>query len=150
MATRLIVFTFRVRTSFRDPIAHGENQRGAFSRTVSSSLQLIRATQKLNVLRLEADAAVDRAEAAEAKNKKLELELLARDQDITSLQHKLSLMDADLEKAEAKLADAKHAHEEGDSARSTAENLQRKIQILEEELDNAEKNLKETVEKFVS
>lgn len=110
---------------------------------------LLRPAQKLNNLRAEADASIERAEAAEAKNKKLEMELLAREQEITSLSHKLNVMEGDLEKAEAKLADAKNAREDGDSAKSTAENLQRKIQILEEELDNAEKNLKETVEKCV-
>jgi tropomyosin len=98
---------------------------------------------------LEADAAVERAEAAEAKNKKLELELLAREQEVTSLNHRLNVVEGNLEKAETTLADAKHASQEGDTAKSTAESLQRKIQILEEELDTAEKNLKETVEKFV-
>lgn len=76
--------------------------------------------------------------------------ILERDQEITSLNHKLSVLDADLEKAEGKLADAKQAHEDGDSFKSQTETLQRKVQILEEELDNAEKNLKETVEKCVA
>lgn len=90
-----------------------------------------------------------RAEEAEAKNKKLEQEIYTRDQEITSLQHKLSVLDESLEKAEAKLADAKAATEEGETSKMTAENLTRKIQLLEEELDTAEKNVKETVEKYV-
>lgn len=92
---------------------------------------------------------MERAEVAEAKNKKLDMELLARDQEITSLQVKLARLDADLEKADGELATAKRTHEEGDTAKSTAETLGRKIQILEEELDSAEKNLKETVERYV-
>lgn len=133
---------------------NGENQRRAStpcpaSIAAISAHTILHVAQKLNNLRAEADASIERAEAAEAKNKKLEMELLAREQEITSLSHKLNVMEGDLEKAEAKLADAKHAREDGDSAKSTAENLQRKIQILEEELDNAEKNLKETVEKCV-
>jgi chromosome segregation ATPase len=105
--------------------------------------------QRLSVLRQEADAAVARAEEAEAKNKKYEQEILHKDQDILSLQHKLSVLDAELEKAEAKIADHKVAREEGESTKNTAENLTRKIQLLEDELDTAEKNVKETMEKYV-
>lgn len=105
--------------------------------------------QKLSSLRLEADNAVQRAEDAEAKNKKYEQLLLEKDQEITSLQHKLSVLDADLEKAESKLSEAKLHQEEGEQSKTTNEGLQRKIQLLEEELDAAEKNVKETVEKCV-
>ena len=66
-----------------------------------------------------------------------------------SLQHKLSVMDADLEKAESKLAEAKAAQEEGDNSKTQNEALQRKIQLLEEELDAADKNLKDAMEKCV-
>jgi len=55
--------------------------------------------EKLNSLRTEADNAVLRAEEAEAKNKKYEQVLLEKEQEITSLQHKLSLLDGELEKA---------------------------------------------------
>lgn len=107
-------------------------------------------SQKLTALRVEADNAVSRAEEAEAKNKKYEQSLLEKDQEITSLQHKLSILDADLEKAEAKIADSKAATEEGEHSKTANEGLTRKIQLLEEELDAAEKNVKETVEKCVS
>jgi tropomyosin len=76
--------------------------------------------------------------------------MLERDQDITSLNHKLSVLEADLEKAESKNSELKKASGEGESARTTADGLQRKIQLLEEELDAAEKNVKDTVEKSVS
>ncbi|KDQ61671.1 hypothetical protein JAAARDRAFT_31136 [Jaapia argillacea MUCL 33604] len=104
--------------------------------------------EKLAALRAEADAAVTRAEDAEAKNKKYEQLLLEKDQEITSLQHKLSVMDAELEKAETKLHDAKLANDDGEQSKMTNEGLTRKIQLLEEELDAAEKNVKETVEKL--
>ena len=67
-----------------------------------------------------------------------------------SLQHKLSVMDADLEKAEARLAEAKAAQQEGDQSKTISEGLQRKIQLLEEELDAADKNLKDAMEKCVA
>ncbi|CCL99690.1 uncharacterized protein FIBRA_01711 [Fibroporia radiculosa] len=106
-------------------------------------------SQRLTALRQEADNAVARAEEAEAKNKKMEQVLLEKDQEITSLQHKLSVMDGDLEKAENKLAAAKTAQEEGDQSKTINEGLQRKIQLLEEELDAADKNLKDAMEKCV-
>jgi tropomyosin, fungi type len=105
--------------------------------------------QKLASLRAEADVAIERAETAEAKNKAYEQDLLQKDQEITSLNHRLSVLDADLEKAESKLADTKTALSEGESSKSANEGLTRKIQLLEEELDAAEKNVKETVEKCV-
>jgi tropomyosin, fungi type len=112
-------------------------------------IKLVSPAQRLTQLRVEADNAVERAEAAEAKNKTYEQQLLERDQEIQSLQHKLSVMDAELEKAEGKITEMKAANQEGDAVRSTSEGLQRKIQLLEEELDAAEKNVKETVEKCV-
>ena len=73
--------------------------------------------------------------------------MLERDQEISSLQHKLALAETDLEKAEGKVKDLKSAADEGDNHRTTGENLARKVQLLEEELDKAEKDLKETTEK---
>lgn len=90
-----------------------------------------------------------RAEEAEAKNKKLEQELLSREQEIQSLNHRLSNAEAQLDASEGKLTEAKQVRDEHESSKTTNEGLQRKIQLLEEELDNAEKNLKETVDKCV-
>ena len=104
--------------------------------------------ERLSALRGEADAAVERAEAAEAKCKKLELELLAKEQEITSLQHKNTILETDLEKYEGELSVAKKANEAGGNTQVTMENLTRKCQLLEDELDAAEKNVKETVEKL--
>jgi tropomyosin len=103
--------------------------------------------QKLNQLRTEADAATDRAEEAEARNKKLEQQLLEREQEISSLTHRLSLAGADNDKYEDQLKDLKRQVASSDSAGHTNEGLTRKVQLLEEELDASEKNLKETVEK---
>ena len=101
-------------------------------------------------LRQEADHAVERAEAAEAKNKKLEQELLNKEQDIQSLNHRLTTAEAELDKAEGELKEAKSARAEHESSKEANDSSQRKIQLLEEVLDNAEKNLKETVERCVS
>jgi tropomyosin, fungi type len=103
----------------------------------------------MNTLRVEADAALARAEEAEAKNKKYEQLILEKDQEITSLSHKLGLSNSDLEKADRQLEELKVLRQEGDHSKTTNDGLIRKIQLLEEELDAAEKNVKETVEKFV-
>jgi len=76
------------------------------------------------------------------------MEILQKDQEIQSLNHKLNVAEADLEKAEAKVADAKIVHEQGEMSKGTADNLSRKVQLLEEELDTAEKNVKDTMEKL--
>ncbi|KAG8958008.1 hypothetical protein FRC03_009546 [Tulasnella sp. 419] len=119
------------------------------AQTHNSSLGTMdRIKERLAHLRAEADAAVDRAELAEAKNKKYEQEIIVKDQEIGSLTHKLGLAEAELEKAEEKLRELKHASEEGSQSKSTADTLTRKIQLLEEELDASEKNQKDTMEKL--
>lgn len=98
-------------------------------------------------LRAEADAAVERAETAEAKNKKLEQELLAKEQENASLKHRLEVVEAELDQTEANVKTLKTQNQQGESDKMTTENLTRKVQLLEEELDSAEKNVKETMEK---
>jgi len=101
-------------------------------------------------LRFEADNAVTRAEDAEEKLKKYDQLLLEKDQEITSMNHKISVLEAELDKVDNKLAEAKASQDEGESLKSGNENLTRKVALLEEELDAAEKNVKETMEKYVS
>lgn len=105
--------------------------------------------QKLEQLRAEADAATERAEAAEAKNKQFEQELLNKEQEITSLAHKVAILEEQNEKLEGQLAAAKEGSLAGESSSVEAGNLARKVQLLEDELDQAEKNVKETMEKYV-
>jgi len=107
-----------------------------------------RIKEKMNQLRLEADAAVTRAEESEKKVKILEQELLQKEQDLSSLTHRLGLLEAENEKSEAKLQEYKTSSLDGEHSKTTAEGLTRKVALLEEELDAAEKNLKETVEKL--
>ncbi|KAH9443759.1 hypothetical protein MJO28_013973 [Puccinia striiformis f. sp. tritici] len=104
--------------------------------------------EKLATLRAEADAAMERAETAEAKFKKLEMDSMLKDQELVSLQHKVSNLETDLETAEKKISDSKVHKEEEESNKSANENLNRKIALLESELDNAEKNLRETTDKL--
>lgn len=105
--------------------------------------------QKMNAIRAEADNAVTRAEAAEAKNKQYEQQLLEKEQTITSLNVQIARVDAELQATEERLAQAKSAQEDGEHSKTTNDSLARKIVLLEEELDAAEKNVKETTEKSV-
>jgi tropomyosin, fungi type len=102
----------------------------------------------MTILRAEADAAVERAEQAEARNKAFEQEILKKDQEISSLTHRLGLAETNVETLEQKLAQLKSKSDEEGVGRSANDNLVRKVQLLEEELDTAEKNAKETVEKL--
>ncbi|KAK7024887.1 tropomyosin [Favolaschia claudopus] len=107
-----------------------------------------RIREKMTQLRAESDAALARADEAEAKNKKLEQLLLEKEHEIKSLSVKLDNLDSELSKAENSIADSKADREAGETTKMTNEGLTRKIQLLEDELDAAEKNVKETVEKL--
>ena len=96
-------------------------------------------------MRLEADTAIGRAEKAEANVKQLQEGLLSREQDITGLEHRLSVLETENEK----LQEFKASSLNSDVIKTTVEILTRKVQILEEELDAAEKNYKETAKKYV-
>lgn len=98
-------------------------------------------------LRLEADTATTKSEELQAKVKALEQENLQKEQELTSLQHKNNLLEAEVEKLETGIKDAKAAAEEGTQHGSHNEALQRRLQLLEEEAEEADKNLRETNDK---
>jgi len=107
-----------------------------------------RLKEKLNQLRMENDAAQAKQEEFAAKIKTLEQENLVKEQEITSLTHKNTLLEADVEKLEKSLHDAKSMVEDGAAHGSANETLQRKVQLLEEEAETTEKQLRETNEKL--
>jgi tropomyosin, fungi type len=98
-------------------------------------------------LRLEADTANSKSEELQAKVKVLEQENLQKEQELTSLQHKNSLLEAEVEKLETGIKEAKAAAEESTQHGSHNEALQRRLQLLEEEAEEADKNLRETNDK---
>ena len=101
----------------------------------------------MNALRLEADTANSKVEELQVKVKALEQENLQKEQELTSLQHKNNLLEAEVEKLEEGIKAAKAAAEEGTSSVSHNEALQRRLQLLEEEAEEADKNLRETNDK---
>ena len=72
---------------------------------------------------------------------------MTKEQEILSLQHKVSNTESELERAELKLGESKSAKDDGETHKSLSETLGRKIALLEEELDGSEKKVRETTDK---
>jgi tropomyosin len=72
---------------------------------------------------------------------------MTKDQEIVSLSHKISNLEADLDTAEQKILESKSAKDDEESHKSVNDSLNRKIALLESELDNSEKQLRETTDK---
>ena len=85
--------------------------------------------QRLAQLRQEADNAVTRAEEAEAKNKKYEQLLLEKEQEITSLTHRISVLEGDLEKTETKLTETKATAQDAENSKSSNDALPRRRNV---------------------
>lgn len=84
---------------------------------------------------------------ASLKSHQLKQELLQKEQQVTSLEHRLKTAEDESERHETALKDLKTRAEESDGHKTTGENLSRKVQMLEEELERNEKELKEVNEK---
>lgn len=102
----------------------------------------------MNSLRLEADEAHEKVEELKGKVKTLEQENLAKEQEITSLNHRNQLLEAEVEKLETALKDAKDAANQSAQHDTQNEALQRRLQLLEEEAEEADRTLRETNEKY--
>lgn len=102
----------------------------------------------MNALRIEADDSAAKVEELQSKVKSLEQENLQKEQEITSLQHKNSVLEQEVEKLEGMHKDAKAMVEESSQHGTQNETLQRRLQLLEEEAEENDKNLRETNEKY--
>lgn len=101
----------------------------------------------MNALRIEADESATKVDDLSAKVKSLEQENLAKEQEITSLQHKNQVLEQDVEKAESLHKDAKAAADESAQHGTQNESLTRRLQLLEEEAEENDRVLRETNEK---
>ena len=97
----------------------------------------------MNALRIEADESASKAEEYKAKLKTLETENTQKEQEITSLQHKNSVLLQETENLENLHRGAKVAADENAQHGSLNESLQRRLQLLEEEAEDNEKTLRE-------
>lgn len=101
----------------------------------------------MSSLRVEADEATAKSEELATKVKHLEQENLQKEQEITSLQHKNGILEAEIEKLEEGIKQAKTLAEEGGQHSTQNETLTRRLQLLEDEAEEADKNLRETNDK---
>lgn len=101
----------------------------------------------MNALRIEADDASAKVEELQTKVKTLEQENLQKEQEITSLQHKNSVLEGEVEKLEKLHGEAKTAVADSAQHGTQNETLTRRLQLLEEEAEENDKNLRETNEK---
>ena len=99
-------------------------------------------------MRLEADEAHEKVEELKGKVKTLEQENLAKEQEITSLNHRNQLLETEVEKLETSVKEAKEAASQSAQHDTQNEALQRRIQVLEEEAEDSDKSLRETNEKY--
>ncbi len=104
----------------------------------------------MNALRVEADEAQTKADEYRAKVKALEQENLAKEQDNTSLSHKIRLLEDHNEKLEVSLKEAKIAVDQSSEQGTHNESLQRKLQLMEDEAEVADKDLREAHERYNS
>ncbi|KOS18005.1 Tropomyosin-2 [Escovopsis weberi] len=107
-----------------------------------------RIKERMAALRLETDEAMAKAEEYHAKVKLLEQENLTKEQEITSLQHKNSLLESHIEKQEESIKNFKKVADDSQQHGTHNETLQRRIQLLEDEAEEADKNLRECNEKL--
>ena len=104
----------------------------------------------MEALRMEAEESSSKVDELKTKVKALEQENLQKEQEITSLQHKLSVAESEVEKLEDAHGKAKAAVDEGAQHGTQNESLTRKVQLLEEEAEQNDKTLRETNEKYVA
>ena len=103
----------------------------------------------MEALRVEADESAGKVEDLKSKVKSLEQENLQKEQEITSLQHKQSVLEQEVDKLEGMHNKAKGEAAESAQHGTQNESLQRKVQLLEEEAEENDRVLRETNEKFV-
>lgn len=102
----------------------------------------------MNALRIEADESAGKVETLTAQVKTLQEENLSKEQEITSLKHRNSMLEQDVEKLEKMHGEAKSAADESAQHGTQNDALTRKLQLLEEEAEENDKNLRETNEKY--
>ncbi|KAF9583652.1 hypothetical protein BGW38_008936 [Lunasporangiospora selenospora] len=95
-----------------------------------------------------ADKAIERAEAAEAENKRLKEDETTKEHEISSLKAKVNRLEDEVEKADRRAAEARQDLDEGETTKTVGEGLSRKVSILESELDASTQSLRETTEKL--
>ncbi|PVU90936.1 hypothetical protein BB559_003475 [Furculomyces boomerangus] len=103
---------------------------------------------KINSIRLEAEAASARADAAEMALKQLNDQQTEREHEINSLTNRVSMLEEELERKDAKIAETKQLVEDNENSKNAGDTLSKRIHMLEEKLEEAELELQQTKEKL--
>jgi len=101
-------------------------------------------------LRVEADEANTSNEELKEKVKTLEAENLTKEQEIKSLNHKLTVLEERSDTLEEDVKKHKGLADNSASHSTQNESLTRRLQVLEDEAEQADRNLRETNEKCVT
>ena len=101
----------------------------------------------MQALRLEADESAKEAEELKAKVKTLEQENLAKEQEITSLSHRLQVYETENEQLTDSLKKAKSEADESVAHGTQNEALTRRLQVLEDEAEEGDRKIRELNEK---
>lgn len=101
----------------------------------------------MEALRVEADESGARAEEFKTKVKALEADNISKEQEITSLTHKNSVLEGEVEKLETQVKSLKEEAGAGAQAGNQAESAQRRLQVLEEEAEESDRQIRELNDK---
>ncbi|KAJ1965784.1 tropomyosin-2 [Dipsacomyces acuminosporus] len=102
--------------------------------------------EKINKLRGEADAANERADAAEQALKQLTDQQTEREQEFISLQNRIALLEEEAERRDSQLDEAKQLQKDSEASLNHGDVLSKKVDALEEKLEEAESQLREALE----
>jgi len=101
--------------------------------------------KKMQAMKMEKDAAMDRSDALEAQNKETNGRAEKADDEVHNLQKRLQTLENDLDQVSEALLKANTQLVEKDKALQNAEGevaaLNRRIQLLEEDLERSEERL---------
>ncbi|PVV01274.1 hypothetical protein BB560_004313 [Smittium megazygosporum] len=103
---------------------------------------------KINSIRLEAEAASARADAAEAALKQLNDQQVEREQEIISLQNRIAMLEEEIERKDERIVEIKQLADDHETSKSAGDVLTKRIDMLEEKLETSESELQQTKEKL--
>ncbi|KAJ1889891.1 tropomyosin-2 [Kickxella alabastrina] len=102
-----------------------------------------KAREKINAYRAEAEAANERAEAADQQLKLVLAQQTEREQELISLQNRVQLLEEEADKRDAQLAEAKQIQQDNAATLNQSDIVLKNANTQEEKIDNLEIQLRE-------
>ncbi|KAI7825802.1 tropomyosin [Kickxella alabastrina] len=104
-----------------------------------------KAREKINAYRAEAEAANERAEAADQQLKLVLAQQTEREQELISLQNRVQLLEEEADKRDAQLAEAKQIQQDNAATLNQSDIVLKNANTQEERIDNLEIQLREAI-----